>query len=478
MNGKRDEKKLYYHGLTEQKKLDVSKLKYASLIISVIGVALLLVAAQGAQAPLMKVGDVYGNYLMNYAVVRVNGTVTTVPYVSETGGRLGLTFSINDGTGNIDIRVYSPLAEEMIKKGLVPFPGDKVTAEVQLRVRETYTYAILNYLGGLKFNSILYSDNPERVKYLDKNMSDMYVAVEGIVTEFSNVSSGYLLTLDTGESLVTVLIPRVLLVFGNVSVKVGDTVYAPGIVYLYKGSSPEIVVRNLTQLSITPIENAPEVPLKEAPHYPGMVMSVRGKLSGISYENGHYVLTLANGSDYLEALLPRNVLAKLNPFNASDGSLLKVAGRMGNDGRLVGAYLEVIEPVKTEFKPIGILTADMRGSLVAVRGNIVEVDRVGSNLKLVIDDTTGKLDVFIPSATLMELSNETRMGLKEGLGVEVAGYLEEYRGRLEVVVYTGEGLKALGSLSRRVRYAFQRLPPTSSVITLASSLTSRALSMV
>ena len=444
MGGKKGEKKLYYHGLTEQKRLDVSKLKYISLIISIIGVAVLLVAAQSAQAPLMKVGDVYGNYLMNYAVVRVNGTVTTVPYVSESGGRLGLTFTVNDGTGNIDVRVYSPLAEEMIEKGLVPFPGDNVTAEVQLRVRETYTYAILNYLDGLKFNSILYSEKPETVKYLDKNMSGTYVAVEGIVAEFSNVSSGYLLTLDTGESLVTVLIPKVLLVFNNVSVKVGDTVYAPGIVYLYKGTSPEIVVRDLNQLSITPIEEAPEVPLAEAGNYPGMVMSVRGKLTGISYENGRYVLTLTDGSNYLEALLQRDVLAKLNPFNASDGSLLRVAGKMGNDGRLVGAYLEVLEPVRTEFRPIGVLTTDMRGSIVAVKGNIVEVDRVGSNLKLVIDDTTGKLDVFVPSATLMELSNETMMNLKEGLGVEVAGYLEEYRGSLEVVVYTGDGLKALG----------------------------------
>ncbi|ASJ08073.1 hypothetical protein A3L11_02065 [Thermococcus siculi] len=444
MTGKEGEKKLYYHGLTEQKRLDMSRLKYLALIISVIGVAVLLVAAQSAQAPLMKVSDVYGNYMMNYAVVRINGTVTSVPYVSETGGRLGLTFSVNDGTGNIDVRVYSPLAEEMIKKGIIPFPGDNVTAEVQLRVRETYTYAILNYLDGLKFNSKLYSENPETVRYLTENMSNTYVAVEGIVTEFSNVSSGYLLTLDTGESLVTVLIPRVLLVFDNVSVKVGDTVYAPGIVYLYKGTSPEIVVRDLSELSITPIEEAPEVPLGEAPNYPGMVMSVKGQLAGIGYENGRYILTLTDGSNYLEALVPRDVLAELNPFNASTGSVVKVAGKMGNDGRLVGAYLEVIQPVKTEFRPIGVLTTDMRGSIVAVKGNIEEVERVGSNLKLTIDDTTGRLDVFIPSATLMELSNETLLDLKVGLGVEVAGYLEEYRGALEIVVYTGDGIRALG----------------------------------
>ena len=444
MAGKEGEKKLYYHGLKEQKKLDVSRLKYLSLLLSVIGVAVLLVAAQSAQAPLVKVSDVYGNYLMNYAVVRINGTVVTVPYVSQTGGKLSVTFTVDDGTGQIDVRVYSPLADEMIRKGLVPFPGDEITAEVQLRVRETYTYSMLQYLGGLEFRSRLYSEHPPRVKALDANMSNTYVAVEGIVTEFSNVSSGYLMSVDTGESEVTVLIPRVLLVFNNISVKVGDTLYAPGVVYLYKGRSPEIVVRNLTQLSVTPIEEAPVVPLAEAPNYPGMVMAVEGSLAGITYENGRYVLTITDGQNYLDALVPRDVLANLNPFNASSDSTFKVAGRMGDDGRLVAAYLAVVKPVKTEFRPIGALIPDMRGSIVAVKGNIEEVDRIGSNLKLVIDDGTGKMDVFIPSATLAELSNETREGLKEGLGVEVAGYLEEYRGKLEIVVYTGEGIRALG----------------------------------
>ncbi|ASJ05414.1 OB-fold nucleic acid binding domain-containing protein [Thermococcus barossii] len=444
MTERKGEKKLYYHGLKEQKRLDVSRLKYLSLLLSVIGVAVLLVAAQSAQAPLVRVSDVYGNYLMNYAVVRINGTVVTVPYVSQTGGKLGITFTVDDGTGQIDVRVYSPLADEMIRRGLVPFPGDEITAEVQLRVRETYTYSMLQYLGGLEFRSKLYSENPPLVKSLTVNMSNTYVAVEGIVTGFSNVSSGYLLTVDTGDSSVSVLIPRVLLVFNNLSVKVGDTLYAPGIVYLYKGTSPEIVVRNLTQLSITPIEEAPLVPIGEASRYPGMVMAVEGTLAGITYENGRYALTLTDGQDYLDALVPREVLTNLNPFNASSESTVKVAGRMGDDGRLVAAYLEVVRPVKPEFRPIGTLTIDMRGSLVAVKGNIEEVDRIGSNLKLVIDDGTGRMDVFIPSATLAELSNETLAQLKVGLGVEVGGYLEEYRGRLEVVVYTREGIRALG----------------------------------
>lgn len=444
MAKEKQEKKLYYHGLKEQKKIDVSKLKYLSLLLSVIGVAVLLVAAQSAQAPLMKVSDVTGNYMMNYAVVRLSGTIASVPYVSESGGKLSLTFTIDDGTGQMDVRVYSPLADEMVEKGVIPFPGDNVTAEVQLRVRETYTYAILQYLGGLEFNNKLYSESPKTVMELTEDMANTYVAVQGVVTELSNVSSGYLLTVDTGVAPVTVLIPRVLLIKNNISVKAGDMVYAPGIVYLYKGTSPEIVVRSLEQFNVTPIESAPLVPLAEAPGYTGMVMSVQGNLMGIAYESGRYVLTLTDGTNYLEVLVPREVLANLNAFELASGSLIKASGKMGDDGRLVGAYLGVIEAVKTEFLPIGVLTPDMKGTIVAVRANVEDIQKVGSNLKLVVSDGTGRIDVFIPSATVAELSNETLSGLKEGLGVEVAGYLDEYRGSLEIVVYTGSGIKALG----------------------------------
>lgn len=444
MAGIESEKRLYYHGLKEQKKLDVSRLKYLSLLISIIGVAVLLVAAQTAQAPLIKVNDVYGSYLMNYAVVRINGTVVSVPYVSDSGGRISITFTVDDGTGQIDVRVYSPLAEEMIAKNLVPFPGDNVTAEVQLRVRETYTYAILQYLDGLEFVSKVYSDSPEKVSSLTPEMANLYVAVEGIVTQVSNVSSGLLLTVDTGESEVAVLVPRVLLVENNVTLKTGDTVYAPGIVYLYKGSSPEIVVRDIDKFHITPIEEAPEVPLAEASNYIGMVLSVKGELAGISYESGRYVLTLTDGTNYFDALLPRDVLAKLDPFEVGTESVVKVAGRIGDDGRLVGAYVEVIEPNAPKVIPIGALTEDMRGQIVIVRGNIEEIATIGSNLNLYIDDGTGKLVVFIPSASVAEFSNMTKDNLQTGLGVEVAGYLDQYRNELEVVVYTGNGVHALG----------------------------------
>lgn len=58
----------------------------------------------------------------------------------------------------------------------------------------------------------------------------------------------------------------------------------------------------------------------------------------------------------------------------------------------------------------------------------------------------GKIDVFILLVVFREFFNEILVDFKEGFGVEVVGYFDEYCGSLEVVVYMGSGIKVLGRL--------------------------------
>ena len=444
-DSRKEEKKLYYHGLKEQKKIDVSKLKYVSLVIAVLGVALILIAAQSAKAPMAKISDVYGNYLMNYAVVRVEGNVVSVPYVSESGGKLSVTFSVNDGTGSIDIRVYSPVAEKLIKEGKVPFPGDRIEAEIQLRVRETYTYGMLQYLDGLKFISKAYSPNPPKVTTLTEKMANEYVYTEGLVTSLNNVSSGILMEVDTGSGRVTVLIPKVLLVIGNTpKVALGDQVKVAGVVYLYKGSSPEIVVRDLKDFTVVGAQQVPQVSLDELKDHVGETVSVEATLEKITYKSGQYLVTVSDGDVSAVLYTSRDVLAAINPFQAGSGSRIKAIGLVGDNGTLKVSKFEVISPVKPELSRIGDLSSEMLGRIVVIEGNIVSTANVGSNLKLVVNDGTGEITVFIPGSVVRELDENVKGQLKAGLGVKVAGYLDEYRGTLEVIPYTPEAIIAYG----------------------------------
>jgi len=437
------EKKLYYHGLIEQKRIDISKLKVLSLILAVVGLAVILIAAQSAQAPLAKVGDVYGNYLMNYAVVRVEGNVSEVPSVSESGGKLSVIFSVSDGTGSLDIRVYSPVAERMIRAGAVPMPGDRVEAEVQLRVRETYTYGILNYLGGLKFMRKVYSPNPERVNSLDKSLSHRYVTVEGMVEDSREVSRGLLFDVDTGAGKVTVLLPKVLYVLsGRPNVTAGDSVSVAGVVYLYKGTSPELVVRNLSDVRVKRLE-AKEIPLGEVASHEGEVIETSGRLGKISYDpdTKEYLITLTDGSN-VTAVASREVLSEINPLKAGTGSEVKAVGKVVG-GKVKATKFEVIKPVPPRISKVSKLSSAELGKIVVVEGNVVDVTSIGSNLKLALSDGSGKIAVFIPSPVVSELGGEVSK-IKPGLGLRVAGYLTEYRGSLEIVPYTGAGIVAYG----------------------------------
>jgi len=444
-NSKKEQKRLYYHGLKEQKKIDVSRLKYISIIIAVLGVALILIAAQSAQAPMAKVSDVYGNYLMNYAVVRVKGNVTSVPYVSESGGKLSITFSVNDGTGSIDVRVYSPLAEKLIRAGKIPFPGDRIEAEIQLRVRETYTYGMLQYLDGLKFISKAYSSNPPKVTTLTEKMANEYVYTEGFVTSINNVSSGILMNVDTGQGEVTVLLPRILLVTEKApEVALGDQVKVAGVVYLYKGSSPEIVVRDLKDFTVVGAQQVQQVSLSELSSHVGETVSIEATLEKISYESGKYLVTVSDGQTSAVLYTSREVLATINPLQAGSGSKIKAIGLVGDNGTLKVSKFEVVEAVEPEVNKISELSPDMLGKIVVVEGNVVSTATVGSNLKLVVSDGTGEITIFMPSPVVNELDESVKAQLKEGLGVKVGGYLDEYRGELEVIPYTGDGIIAYG----------------------------------
>lgn len=437
------EKKLYYHGLIEQKRIDISKLKVLSIILAVAGLALILIAAQSAQAPLAKVGDVYGNYLMNYAVVRVEGNVSEVPSVSESGGKLSIIFSVNDGTGSLDVRVYSPVAERMIREGKIPMPGDRVEAEVQLRVRETYTYGILNYLGGLKFIGKAYSPNPERVSSLDKSLSHRYVMVEGMVEDSREVSRGLLFDVDTGGGKVTVLLPKVLYVLsGKPNVTAGDSVSVAGIVYLYRGNSPELVVRNLSEVRVKRLE-AREVPLSEVASHEGEVIETTGRLGRISYDPGtkEYLVALTDGSN-VTAVASREVLSGIDPLKAGTGSEVRAVGKVVG-GKIKATKFEVVKPVPPRISKVSELTSSELGKIVVVEGNVVDVTSIGSNLKLTLSDGSGKIAVFIPSPVVSELGDEVSK-IKPGLGLRVAGYLTEYRGSLEIVPYTGAGVVTYG----------------------------------
>ncbi len=201
-----------------------------------------------------------------------------------------------------------------------------------------------------------------------------------------------------------------------------------------------------TTTTTTSTPSIPMVSIDKLGDYVGKNVSVEGLLLGISYDSGNhvYVIPVGENGTKINVTAKRGLLSVLNPLEVGVGSKIQVTGKVESPNQISAGKIKLVEKVAPNITKIDELSEDMLGEIVVVEGNILSVQEIGSNLKLVVSDGTGEITIFIPGAVVKLLSNETLSGLEKGLGVKVGGYLDEYRGELEVIPYVPEGIIAHG----------------------------------
>ncbi|RIK33876.1 MAG: hypothetical protein DCC52_02090, partial [Chloroflexi bacterium] len=105
------------------------------MILAVAGVLILVWVAGGTATPLAKIGDIGAT--MNYAYVRLNGTVTRGPIYDPDAQ--SIRFYVADDTGEIQAGAFRDVTQELLAAGKIPTVGDKITMEGTLRVRDDFT---------------------------------------------------------------------------------------------------------------------------------------------------------------------------------------------------------------------------------------------------------------------------------------------------------------------------------------------------
>jgi hypothetical protein len=222
-------------------------LKWGGLAVAVFGVIALyadvtvlnLMIAE--KPPLVSLTEVTPS--MNFAIVRIQGTVTGVSY-DEARMWLGITLMEENET--IFIRVYDSETKALIERNKVPAVGDKAEVTGQLRVRPGFRQMILQVAGGLRperpqaqpmtignvlenVNDLLYQRvRIENVKYLGEKgplrtregrVWATWVVVEDIIT----------------ENRITILLPHYPWTkrFEELDIESGQTLSVSGAVSLY-----------------------------------------------------------------------------------------------------------------------------------------------------------------------------------------------------------------------------------------------------
>jgi len=432
---------LYTRGSKPARRVDLRLLALLSILLSVSGLVVVVTLGQAASAPLVKIGDVYGNFLMNYATVRVRGKVTSLPYVDNSTGRLLIRFPISDGTGELMLYIYSPLSAEALRRGLLPLPGDIVDAEVQLRVRESYTYGIVQALSAFRLEKI--SGEPVPVKTLSPGMAETLVEVKGSVSRARVVGSGVLLEVDTGGGYVDVLVPKYISMMDPglyakvAALQPGSLVRVRGIVYLYKGSSPEVVPRGPRDVEILGAPKIVEASVAELPGHEGEQVRVVARIAGVEYlsDRRGYRLVITDSTGSGEAFADRSVMERVDPFAAFSSPVL-FEGRV-EGGVLVVSSAKPLGGWNGSTVPISSVTPGMKGRIVVVKGSVAGVKQLRTVAIATLRGEGGELKLFMPGSVYAGVKDR----LREGATVTVAGYVDVYRGQVEIVLYTPLGVR-------------------------------------
>lgn len=436
---------LYKRGKKPARKISVRYLLILSIVTSVAGIYVVYFLAQGASAPLVSISEVYGNYLYNYATVRVKGTVDGIPYFDNSTGKLTIRFSIFDGTMSMNIYIYQPVSLEVLKQRKIPLPGDNVTAEIQLRVRETYTYGILQAAGLLQIET--QAAEPVEVTSLDATLAGKYVKASGTITGSRLVSSGLLFWVDTGEGEITVLVPNFMKFMDGAkyaqlveSIRPGVETTVTGLVYLYKGESPEIVVKEFEDITFRAPEKPTEVKIAALPGYAGKTVVVKAYLEVQEYlsDSRSYVLKLIDETGEASGIVKREIMMTLNPFNLINNNKVIILASVQEDGELNIKNIEAPEIGKVSFVKVADISESIKGKIVAAKGKVTNLVERSSYTLFYLEDETGRIKIFIPASVYNEI---TSVKISEGTEISVAGYVDIYRSELEIVVFSPLGVK-------------------------------------
>ncbi len=115
-------------------------LRVLTVLLATSSVIALLLASRATPRPLTAIAAVQP--AMNFGYVRVEGRVTAYPSLSEKDKFL--SFRVWDASGELRVTAYRAVVERLLAERRIPMPGDRVSVEGTLRIRDDEPSLILN----------------------------------------------------------------------------------------------------------------------------------------------------------------------------------------------------------------------------------------------------------------------------------------------------------------------------------------------
>jgi len=470
-----------YCGASVKKRIPIGYLRIACLILAVAGVLILVWVAGGTATPLAKIGDIGAT--MNYAYVRLNGTVTRGPIYDPDAQ--SIRFYVADDTGEIQAGAFRDVTQELLAAGKIPTVGDKITMEGTLRVRDDFTS--FNLASADKAQII--PPAATEIEIADIGYDDEYhsVIVRGDVRDVRQPYQGLtLVTLGDASGEVDVAIGGDMeKLYGAMpSFALGDGVQVQGVVTYFR-DTPQIVLRRPgdfqkldvanSAATIIPIGSIDAARVNQRVQIQGYVTRVTKFSQGVR-------VTVADDSGALTLVLWQDLLDQIpNARELQDGAQLQALGQVAqyrgelelvpqraSDVKISAAVAQqnatalpnpaasdataapTVTPRPTREptpapaqRAIGALTAADQDAWVVLNGVITRANTFSQGMRYTLDDTTGKITLLIWADVLEKIA--FRDQLKPGAQVRVTGKIDVFNDALEIIPANGSAVELVAA---------------------------------
>jgi len=374
--------------------------------------------------------------------VRVRGQIWDIrePYP-------GLTIiTLRDATGAIDVAVDSSL--QWLTGGLHPLEiGQSVeTVATVTLYRNTPQLVPPSARDVAPIPETVSVAKERAIGTLTPEDEDRMVTVRGTTERARPFSAGYRLVLNDGTGSVTVVLWQDIYqaLPDPSSLKEGAEVEVTGEVTLYRGeleiipSRPRDVVVHAGAPTAPSVRSLPIGALESEPL--GSLVTVEGAIVAADSFREGFRLTLNDGTGEVILLLWLSVYDEIaGAQDLREGTRVQATGALEEyEGQREvvpsrGDDVRITAPGATDIplRAIGALTTADVGTVVTVEGTVTRAEPFSQGQRVWIEDESGKVMLLLWENIYSRIPGRER--LVPGTRVRAAGFVEEYRGTLEVI---------------------------------------------
>lgn len=452
-------------GADIKKRLPIRYVRLACLVLAIAGILVLLYAVSGASTPTAKIGDVGAT--MNYAYVRLEGTVTRGPLYDPDAQ--SLRFYIADDTGEIQAAAFREVTEQLIARNRIPTAGDKIAVEGTLRVRDDFSSLNVSSPDKLQLTAPISSEI--KINDIGQSKELQLVSVRGDVREIRQPYQGLSLVSigDASGEVDVAASGDIEKLYGALpTFDLGDTVQVSGIVTYFR-DSPQLVLRHPrdfqkldilnTAAAITKIGKLDQSKVNQRVRVSGDVMGVskfsQGMRSLLADETGEITLVLwqdvyeqiANASE-LEKGAHVVAIGKLSQYRGeleivpNGASNVNITASFAQNNASPPVNATTVAPTNASqptreptaapvARMIVSITAADKDAHVIITAGISRASKFTQGMRYTLNDGTGNIMLVIWSDVLGKIENAN--AFKAGAEVRVRGRVDIFNDQLEII---------------------------------------------